>query len=104
MNLNELTESHILSMLHDQQSLFIEFILLSENGQKVKLFAHNKSTTPISVEFVGLTFKAGFSTFEGLPSLGEIEAVKVTNYGFSLEGDMGYIKVSADTWYIENAL
>lgn len=104
MNLNELAESYLLSMNNDQKNLYIEFVLLSESGQKVKLFAHNKNTNPISVEFIGLTLKANFTTYDGVPSLGEIESVEVTDSGFSFEGDMGFIKVVADTWYIENAL
>jgi hypothetical protein len=104
MNLNELAESYLLSINHDQESLYIEFVLLSESGQKVKVFAHNKNTNPISVEFVGLTIKANFTTCDSVPCLGEIESVEVTDLGFSLEGDMGFIKVVADTWHIENAL
>ncbi|MDO6761914.1 hypothetical protein [Agarivorans sp. 1_MG-2023] len=104
MNLNELAGSYLLSMNHEQESLCIEFVLLSESGQKVKLFAHNKNTSPILVEFVGLTLKANFTTCDGVPSLGEVESVEVTDSGFSLEGDMGFINVFADTWYFENAL
>ena len=104
MNLNDLVESDLLSIDHEQQSLYIEFLLLPESGQKVKLFAHNKNTKPIAVEFVGLPLRAGFTTRGDVPSLGEIESIGETDFGFSFEGDIGFIKVVADTWYIETAL
>ena len=104
MNLNELKESYLLSVSHDQKSLFIEFLLLTEEGKRIKLFAHNRDTSPIEAEYVGLTLKANFTTHEGVPSLGEIESVVVTDSGFIFEGDLGVIKIIADTWSVENAV
>ncbi len=103
MDLDSLAESDLLSLNHEQANLFIEFTLLSEAGQKVKVFAHNKSTSPISVEYIGVNLKANFTTYDGEPSLGEVESIEVTDSGFSFEGDIGYINVIADNWYVENA-
>ncbi len=104
MNLSELAESYLLALNHEANSLFIELIFLIDDAQKVKVFANNKDTSPISVEFIGLNIGANLSTYEGVPCLGEIESIEISPTGFNLEGDIGFVKVTADTWCIENAL
>ncbi|GAA4501445.1 hypothetical protein [Pseudaeromonas paramecii] len=104
MNLSDLEESHLLSLTYDHNGLFIEFILLSSKDMNVKLFAHNKDTSPITVKFIGLNIRSNFTTPSGVASLGEVEAVQTSKNGFDLEGDMGFIQVVADTLMINDIL
>ncbi len=41
MNLRDLDETYLLSMAHNQENLYIEFLTLDNDGVKQKLFAHN---------------------------------------------------------------
>ena len=104
MNLCDLEESYLLSLTHDHHGLFIELYILSSNDIKIKLLAHNKDTSPITVKFIGLNIRSNFTTPSGVASLGEVEAVQTTENGFNLEGDMGFIHVVADTFTITDIL
>ncbi len=101
MKIEGLSESDLLSFSHDYNKLYIEFNILVNDNKKLKIFAHNKDSKPISVEYIGLDIKSNFTTINNTPSLGEIESAEETDNGFCLEGDFGYIKVIADTYAIE---
>jgi hypothetical protein len=77
MNLDIIEESHLLAIKYDHNSLYIELTILAVDGAKYKFFAHNKNTSPIQVQFIGLSITAGFTTYEGRASLGEIESVNI---------------------------
>ena len=104
MELANISESYLLSLTQEQNNLYIELIALDSNGVKIKVFANNKDTSAISVSYIGLSLNSSFTTVDGIPTLGEIESVAITNFGFTLEGDMGIIKVTADNWLVEKAL
>ena len=54
MNINELIDSDLLLINHDQKNLFIELVFLLSNKVRVKLFAFNKDTSTILVNLGSL--------------------------------------------------
>ena len=103
MDITELVESHLLSFTLDYQNLYIEFLILVGDERRVKVFANNTDTSPISVDFIGLHIRSNLTTFDNVPCLGEIEFVNKTDSGFCFDGDMGVIEVTANNLSIENA-
>jgi len=103
MQISELSETYLLSLMQDDKNLYIELMFVEEHGKKYKVLASNKNTSPISVEFIGLTLRANLTTREDIPVLGEVESIEECASGFSIEGDMGYINVIADTWDVSIA-
>lgn len=101
MRLEELEESYLLELNHDDASKFIELVCITPQKAKKKISAWNTNLTPIVVEYMGLSFKSNFTTNENIHCLGEIESINSSNSGFILEGDFGCIKVTADNVSIE---
>ena len=101
MNITDLVDSDLLSFNVDYQNLYIEFLMLTEDRQKVKVSAYNADLVPILVRFTGLKIRSDLTTVDNVPSLGEIESVTKTTLGFNFEGDMGFIEVEASQCNIE---
>jgi hypothetical protein len=104
MKLTELVDSHLLSLTLDHQNLYIEFLILVDDKQRVKVFASNADISPISVNFIGLNISSNLTTLDNVPCLGEIESVNESDSGFCFEGDMGIIEVKANKYSVEKAL
>jgi hypothetical protein len=102
MRLKELEESYLLSLHHDDASKFVEFAFITSTNLKVKVSAWNDNLTPIVVEYIGLNLVSNFTNHENIHCLGEIESINASNSGFTLEGDIGSIKVTASNLSIES--
>ncbi|MDR7092269.1 hypothetical protein [Cellvibrio fibrivorans] len=101
MRLKELEESYLLSLRHDDASKFVEFTFITSKNLKVNVSAWNDNLTPIVVEYIGLNLVSNFTNHENIHCLGEIESINTSNSGFTLEGNIGCIKVTASNLSIE---
>jgi hypothetical protein len=96
MRIEDCAESHLLWLRTDQQNRNVEFGVVLQDGTTRQWIAFNQSTQPIEIDFVGVNFKAGLTTTDNIPCLGEIESVSRQGNGFVLEGDFGVLSVLAD--------
>jgi|GEM_PF-1327389 len=102
MRLEELEESYLLELNHDDGGKFIELVCVTPQKSKIKISAWNIDLTPIVVAYMGLNLKSNFTTEENIHCLGEIESINTSNSGFILEGDFGCIKITAGNVSIES--
>lgn len=96
MKLIDLAESYVLSITKDQANLWFEMTVLTDDGQRYRIFASNHNGSPIVVEVGMISLKAGFTSSENIPSLGELESIELRTTGVCLEGDFGDITIFAD--------
>ena len=101
MRLEELEESYLLELLHDDANKRIEFVCITPQKVKFKVSAWNINLTPIIVEYIGLNLVSNFTTYENIHCLGEIESINTSSSGFILEGGFGCIKVTAGNVSVE---
>jgi len=102
MRLEELEESYLLELNHDDGGKFIELVCITPQKVKIKISAWNTNLTPIVVEYMGLNLKSNFTTDDNIHCLGEIESINASDSGFISEGDFGCIKVTAGNVSIES--
>jgi hypothetical protein len=93
--------SYVISIQLDSQALFLEICVIASDQVKLKLLAFNRDSSPICVTFHGLSIRAGMTTTDNVPCLGEIESVNTTSDGIRLEGDLGTIAIAADNISVE---
>lgn len=103
MELIELEEGQLLGIELEASELFVQFMALTSDNERVTVFSHNRDTSKIKIRFYALSLKAGLCTVDGCATLGEIESVSCCNDRYSLEGDFGAITVFADTTFIQPA-
>jgi hypothetical protein len=101
MELRELEEGYLISMVYDHNKLYLELSVLSADGGKAQVVAFNNDSSPIEVSFTGLNLRAGLSTLEGVPMLGEIESIRMLPNGACIEGDFGAITILASQIEVE---
>ncbi|MGF1689704.1 hypothetical protein [Photobacterium kagoshimensis] len=104
MLLEKLLDSDLLELTQEYNNLYIEMLFLTENGERVKLYASNRNSLPLDIKFQVLSLSAKKTTLHELPTLGEVEGISWKDGVLLVEGDFGVIRVDTDRVTLESGL
>ena len=89
MDFQDILDAQLLGIELDQSMTYAGLRLLSEDGAIGRIDVISLDGVPIRMQVHRLNLRSGFTTLEGIPSLGEIEAFSLENNRLMIEGDFG---------------
>ncbi|HTD03658.1 hypothetical protein [Undibacterium sp.] len=102
VQISDLEEGYLLSVDWYQSKIYAAFEVLASDGNKYRIDAMAADDSIVEIQFSPMSLKAGLSTPDGFPCLGEIESVGHFSQGILLEGDFGAITVTASRIELES--
>lgn len=95
MKVEDILDGYLLSVDWLENKTFAAIEAITVEGKKVRIAAIALGDIDVQIFFHGLSFRAGLSTDDGRPCLGEIEGLLVSPSRLNLEGDFGCFEVIA---------
>lgn len=89
MNLCDLEESEVLSITLDQQHLYFEMVVRTEDGARYKLSARSTAGAPLEVTFGALNLIGPRRDLCNRHTFEELEGVSMVENVLTLEGGFG---------------
>ncbi len=93
MHLCDLEESEVLSITLDQNHLYFEMVVCTEDRTKYKLSVWSTDGASLDVTFGALDLQGQHTDVSGRHTFGELESISIVENVLTLEGDFGDVVI-----------